>query len=643
MHQTMAAELTGRAIAEMESSLASYLRPIDEIVKLSVSFGRGRQFERRTLEELDTTFAAFLEATNPISSVHFATPSGKEYMLLQKPDGTYYNRLSDSADQGTIRERAWDDNKTGRQSAKAQRKKSGYDVRKTVWFNRAIEALRDAEGEGQAIGRVVWSDPYTFFTTKEPGITASIAYRTVTSTIEVLAFDILLTDIQSFAQKAQLGGSGLVFVLLRRPKERDLVVLAIPPEKVSSAGESGDVSFPLPVENLEGAPMNLVDEVFSAEPPKGGIPIRFFADGETWWGAVAHSTLSRERELWIAAAIPEDEVLEGIPNSTIITVTALLLTMLLAFVLARWLAAQYGEPITQLVSQTERIGRLNFSHEPAIVSPIYEVQMLATSQEEMRKSLAGLFEMNRRMSVAREFRGSAVPATQIDIGRFHLAMTDRPGDEIGGSIPLLFPVRMHANRMMMGSDRRNAFSVLFCLVDTQLSGMESARAKIALAAATRALLHKGVSGKELLGALESELNRGSEATAPVGVAACKFDGKRCTVQVIIKDQAPFMTVIKSSGEVHRQIFDFAPDAPQQHRHTVKIEPGDTLLITSIGTFDILDSNRRRLTPEKLENWAAEMAVKGADECCVALAERIEQFSGTSGSSVEIVLLAVTCA
>ena len=45
LQKTLASELTGRAISEMDTGFASYLRPVEEIVDLSLRLGRTGRFE----------------------------------------------------------------------------------------------------------------------------------------------------------------------------------------------------------------------------------------------------------------------------------------------------------------------------------------------------------------------------------------------------------------------------------------------------------------------------------------------------------------------------------------------------------------------------------------------------------------------
>ncbi len=71
---------------------------------------------------------------------------------------------------------------------------------------------------------------FIFSITNEPGITASVAYKTPSGTTEILAFNILLADILKFTEKEDAESLGVVFALFRHPDGEDLEVLAERPD-----------------------------------------------------------------------------------------------------------------------------------------------------------------------------------------------------------------------------------------------------------------------------------------------------------------------------------------------------------------------------------------------------------------------------
>ncbi len=79
-----------------------------------------------------------------------------------------------------------------------------FDPRTRVWFKGAL----DTDG-------VYWSSPYVFFTTKKPGITASIRFTQSGSLDRVFGVDITLEALSSFLGSLQIGRTGRAAIVTR--------------------------------------------------------------------------------------------------------------------------------------------------------------------------------------------------------------------------------------------------------------------------------------------------------------------------------------------------------------------------------------------------------------------------------------------
>ena len=626
---SIAAELTGRAIAETNSAFAAFLHPAKKIVDLSVRIGRAGRFVPRVPEELDTIFGPLLDAVTQISSIHLATSSGEEYMLLRTPDGQYYNRISAADNLGWITTREWRDKPTPTEKPMTKKVASQYDTRKRPWFQQALAAFEVAENR-DIDDLLVWSDPYTFFTTKDPGITASIAYRNLIGSTEVLAFDILLTDILDFTKQFAFRRSGIVFVLLRRPKAGDLLVLAIPPQYGSDNAAMRPEKFPMPVSQLTGAPRTFVDAMFVKGIPEERSSLRFYSNDQRWWGAMALSPLSEKKEIWIAATIPERALLEGIPNILQITLLAILITVGIMVVRARRLARRYGDPISELVAQTERIGRLNFTRETAIESDIHEVQTLASSQDAMRRSLAALTAMNDRTAIAREHRMLPQSMQKLNAGAWEISLWDEPADIVGGCFPMMWPVRKNSKGVWILALEPSGPGAAILLVTTQLHGMQAARYAPALRATMRALLQRSADLDSILEGVQLELVHGAEVTAPISIVGAFIDGVRNTIEIVCVGRSPILHWQGLSATAEwLEVSKVDADSRTETR-LIALEPADLVVIVPSTLFDILNRERQRLVPSHLEDWLADHTEKPVTEIARELGCAVRGFADATG-------------
>lgn len=636
---TIAAELTNRGIAEMDSALSAYLRPVEEIVDLSLNFGRAGRFHALPENELDLIFGPLLEAVSQVSSIHIASSLGNEYMLLQRGDGTYYNRISLVEEPGSITVREWSGGPTPTLPPTPARVVSDYDARERPWFQQALKSLGEEDGR-ETSDLLVWSDPYAFFTTNEPGITVSVAYRTSYGDIQVLAFDILLTALLDFAKRIEVRKSGNVFVMLRNPKEQDVVMLAIPPGDAEASKSTTTPNFPIPVSELRGAPRAFVDLVFSDETHKAGRPFRFREEGAQWWGATVIRPLSEDRELWIAAKVPESEILSGIPDITLITLVTLLVTVVITVFRARWLAQRYGEPIANLVAQTERIGRLNFAREMTIESPILEVQTLASSQDAMRRALDGLTEMNEHSAIARELRKLPPNMRASQAGSWEVALWDEPAEQVGGSFPMMFSAfRKEADGWSLASEDSSSGTVI-ALASTQLRDMAAAKKGISLRVMMRALLRLTITSGTLNEAILDELTQGESATAPVSLVSAFLDGENNKIEILRHGQVSIL--YWSSDSATAQWWGASEYCTDQRdlRRVIELYPGDYVVIATDLPFDVVSRDRRRLRPSDLENWVAGLATQPATSMANELGSRVRDFAAGANLDIDVTMFVI---
>lgn len=627
LNSITAGELTGRAIAEMDASLRGYLHPVEEIADVSYSLGRSGRLPVQSPEQIDEIAGALLSSVEQISSIHIASRFGSEYMMLVEPDGGFYNRQSDPADPGFVVERRWRMSPSRQENPAIERTESDYDARERPWFRRALTALEDRPHARSVHDLLVWSDPYRFFTTDEPGITASVAFPTVDGEVLILAFDILLTDIARFAEETQLRSSGVVFVLMRPRSGAELVVLA------TSDNQDAPLEFDFPMETseLSGAPRDFIERLGDFDDADNREPIRFRSGGEDWWGAIARSPLSSEKEIWIVAALPEDEVLSGIPDIRWIIGALILITVLLMIYRARSLAGKYGAPVSALVAQTERMGRLNFTREESISSSISELQTLANSQETLRTSLAALTAMNERNEIAREMRKIPIQMQSWRHGETDIGIFDRPGDPVGGHIAMLYPTEIDGSgTWRLAGDTEASPSCFIVLVETQLADMEAGERAIALRAWAGAQLDRGVEPAEFINDLLRQVRATTLLGTAVSIVSGFVDAKRGKAKFVYDNRSVILRTGSSDVSLV-DVHDGKSDSPGVCE--IELASRETLILTTEAIYSVMNEGGANLSQSQLGAWLDDGQRDGAS----AIGEKIVAYAGSQNRSVDIAL------
>lgn len=229
---------------------------------------------------LNRLFVPMLEQFPWVTSMLIATADGDEYMLL-KEDSTWVTRATQAGGSpGGVRWRRW----TADDSVVADwREDLDYDPRRRPWFTAAIEdRMRDERG-------VCWTQPYTFYTTKQVGVTLSKKWRTrgENGVVHVAGVDVPLASILYLTSDLVAARDGFSFLL---NADKDVID--------ANAAGSGSITR---------APTVLEAAFVSTWEQSGSVlemPLIVTADDRRWW-VDFRSAASDTAPLSLAVAIPE--------------------------------------------------------------------------------------------------------------------------------------------------------------------------------------------------------------------------------------------------------------------------------------------------------------------------------------------------
>ncbi len=357
--------------------VAGYLSDLNRSTSLTLR--EGRRWWQLNSPVVDDPYAFNdffrpLLAVNPLAtSVVAGQVDGQGWLLLQTGDGQWRNRLTHVARWGT-EHRILDHDASGH--TRASTLTSPYDARQRPWFT-AVMALPNPD-------EVAWTEPYLFFTTGEPGITASIRLGVGAAPgIEgALGMDLKLRDISSVTMASQVGEHGYAAVLTD-----DGRVLALPrkPQGVSDSRWQAHVLQP--AGQLELAPLSVLVAQWTAQ-GREPMDVQTVAQPGGDWLASVHPYRLGAQRLWVLALAPESDFA---PAWGVLW-ASLAGGLLLLLVPVGWLVKQQTralvQPLEVLARNSERIGQLEFGVPPEPVdSEVKELRQLAHAQRHMSELL----------------------------------------------------------------------------------------------------------------------------------------------------------------------------------------------------------------------------------------------------------------
>ena len=266
----------------------------------------------------------------------------------------------------------------------------GYEPRERTWYVQALErnarrapALASAPDAAPAI---VWSDVYTFFTTREPGLSASFATRDPSGALVVVAYDVLLDELSRYTRSAAPTPNGRILVV------SDSGGLVGHPRDARLEDRATRIALTMvPVERL-GDPV--MDAWATAWRSRGAESVRIeqvTVGGKRWWSAFRPFEIAPGRRFWIGAMVPDSDVLATMGSEGVGIVLTSLVALLVAFGIAARLARRVADPLAELAAQSGRIARLDVVATAPPVTRLREVRQLGAAIEEMRQALEANF------------------------------------------------------------------------------------------------------------------------------------------------------------------------------------------------------------------------------------------------------------
>ncbi len=360
-----------------DAELRAFFTPVT--AGLTVARDRSQHGYRGPVDvaSLNHEFIPYLDRFPQISSVNTGDEAGNGLLLLR--DGNAWRNREVHVDELGTRTH-WIRWLTPGQPEREWWEDLEYDPRQRPWYQRVQEAAR--KGKAGPESEPHWTAPYTFFTTGDPGITASVLVEPAEGEPLVLAFDVMLNDISAYTTSLAPTENGMAIILTA-----DGRVVGLPRHPHFQDPEVRRATVLQPTDALG---MPVVEQAMQECRGHAGYitePFAFRAEGSAWWGGFREFRLDDEIALWIGVLVPEDDFLSDVKRQRAIILMTTLAAIALASLLAVLMARSYSAPLTALARQSHRFRDLDLSESEDVPSNLLEVRALAEAHERMRRAL----------------------------------------------------------------------------------------------------------------------------------------------------------------------------------------------------------------------------------------------------------------
>ena len=352
-----------------ETELQSYFKPVEQQLELSTAFVQ-RALPAESTLELNWYFMRLMTVYPRIAAVTIANNQGLRWRLWHEQEQwkTQEIKSKGSFSQTTT----WQEAETILETRRDE---------DSLFFHPWIESVFQENQNAKSF----WVGPHIVDVNRGPVLTVATSYVVPDRLDEngFIAFDILLEDLSDLTRQLQVSENGSIFMMTENGR-----MIGMPNDPRFKSQEGIRANLMRDASEVGAAPLTKAVKHWASQ--SGGVvitgPYQFSVAQTTWWAGFQPFRLG-ERTFWIGVIVPEGDLLTDISRNRLVLFVIIVIALILAVSMAVWLAKRYSEPLEQLVGQSQRIGRLDFSMRQPVNAKWKEIKSLADAQQQTIKVL----------------------------------------------------------------------------------------------------------------------------------------------------------------------------------------------------------------------------------------------------------------
>ncbi len=326
-----------KASDQASASVNGLVGQIERVLVTAKDWGEFGALDFNDVDQLNRFFVPVLLNRPQITAVIVADDQGRGYFLLRGENGEWVNQITNVPEFGNRHHWLyWTDLKA---APRDEWKVADFDPRTRPWHVGAMALADDHD--------IFWTDPYAFFDTNEPGITASTRWRDpTTGRTMVIGLDVTLIELSEFTRSLTARSRGRVAILT--PDEK-LIAAPASPSLPDLAAVRQVLMQPLDRSRFTVTGPALDEWNRIGRPWEQSVRVR--AEGAAWVAFFSPARF-RNREFITVAVAPRSDFLPGTASEAWIVIALLVSGGAAAY----WMASVLSQRIGALIKQTETEG-----------------------------------------------------------------------------------------------------------------------------------------------------------------------------------------------------------------------------------------------------------------------------------------------
>jgi PAS domain S-box-containing protein len=325
-------EVLSQTAAIIEHETSSIRESTEYLLSRTMNSAARKTVDFSDFRSANAYFLGHIGAHPHITSINFGDSAGNGYLLLLEP-GRWRNRIKKGANEGVVTWISIDNN--GKALSREQRK-DDYDPRVRPWYAAA------AGSPG-----IHWSRPYVFRTTRDVGITASLAIGPgKNGSSGVIGADVMLKDLSQFLSRLKSGHADLSIHLVSREGE---ILASSEVDRFLGILRKGANELPR-ISDDGYRDLSVALRAFQRE---GNDFLSFDSSGKSYYAVRKPFSFTRDQQFHIVLMVPQQSLLSFFGPANKIRV------LLYLFILAAsgfFFARRYLTPLRNLTRSMQTFG-----------------------------------------------------------------------------------------------------------------------------------------------------------------------------------------------------------------------------------------------------------------------------------------------
>ncbi len=336
--------------------------------------------DKNGIKKLEQYFFDQLELYPQFAGIYLATPNGNFYYVSRNssksPDG-YRTKIIRHGGSSRQTRLIWRD-KNMKIILEEFDNNDTYDPRKRPWYIKAAQKKQ-----------IIWTDPYIFFTSRQPGITTAIPVYNAKKKIKaIVGVDIQLNVLSEFISRLKVGKTGLAFMI---NNNKEVIAFPDPAQlKYEDGKKSGSIRLPKisEINNklCEKAYNSINWEKHKKDTLTNPVFSSFSFENKKYF--TMFTKVPGPKLSWmIGLFIPEDDYFSEINKNQKKNQALSLIISIFATIAGLIMATSITRPISELDCEVQSIKNNNYRSMPKIKSNFVEIQRIISTFYGMKKAI----------------------------------------------------------------------------------------------------------------------------------------------------------------------------------------------------------------------------------------------------------------